>query len=71
VTVTKPNSLVSQTEPSDFIMLETKGDIKDHRAQDSSDTSLVSSRIHAQSEEENPMDEGTKDEERSGQEGEG
>jgi hypothetical protein len=43
---------------------------EDYRAQDGSDTSLVSSRPHTQPEEEDPTDEGIEDEGRIGQKGE-
>jgi hypothetical protein len=59
-----------QTRQSGFIRLRIEGDVEDYRARDSSSTSLVSSRPHAQPEEEDQMDEGAKDEGRSGQEGE-
>jgi hypothetical protein len=66
----KPDSPVSQTRPSGFITCRAEGCIEDYRAWDGSTTSLVSSRPHVQLEEEDPMDEGTKDEGGSGQEGE-
>jgi hypothetical protein len=62
VTVAKTASPISQTEPSNFFRFETEGDVEDHCAWDGSDTSLVSSRTHAQPEEEDPANEGTKDE---------
>jgi hypothetical protein len=37
-----------------------EGDIEDYRARDGTSTPLVSSRTHAQPEEEDPMDEGAK-----------
>jgi hypothetical protein len=63
---TKPDSLVSKTGPSSFSSFRTEADINDHRAWDDSNTSLVSDRPHAQAEEEDPVDEGTEDEGRSG-----
>jgi hypothetical protein len=47
-----------------------EGDVKDYYARDGSDTSLVFSRTHTQSEEEDLAEEGIKDEGRGGQEGE-
>jgi hypothetical protein len=46
-------------------MIKIEGDAEDYRARGSSGTSLVSSRPHAQSEEEDPMDEDAEDEGRS------
>jgi hypothetical protein len=43
----------------------TEGDVKDYRAQDDTSTSLVSSRTHIQTEEEDPVDEGVEAEGRS------
>jgi hypothetical protein len=62
----KLDSLVSQTRPSSFVRFGTEGCIEDYRARDGSGTSLLSSRPHVQLEEEDPTDEGTKDEGRSG-----
>jgi hypothetical protein len=66
----KLDSLISQTGPSNFPSFKTKKGLKDHHTQDGSSTSLVSSRHHTRPEEEDPADEGAKDEARSGQEGE-
>jgi hypothetical protein len=62
----KPDSPVSQTEPSSFVRSRTKGYIEDYRSRDGSRTSLVSSRPHVQLEEEDLADEGIEDEGRSG-----
>jgi hypothetical protein len=56
----KPDSPVSPTGQSGFVRSRTEGYIEDYRAQDDSSTSLVSSRPHAQPEEEDPADEGIK-----------
>jgi hypothetical protein len=48
----------------------TEEAFEDYRARDGSGTSLVSSRPHAQPEEQDPTDEGAKDEGRSRREGE-
>jgi hypothetical protein len=61
----KPDSLIFQTRPSGFVMIKIEGDAEDYRARGSSGTSLVSSSPHAQSEEEDPMDEDAEDEGRS------
>jgi hypothetical protein len=66
----KPDSPVSQTEPSSFCSSRSESTIEDYRTRDSSSTSLVPCRPHAQPEED-PVDDGAKDEERGGQEGEG
>ncbi len=66
----KPNYLISQTGSSNFFRFSTEEDFEDHHAQDGTNTSLVSSRTHAQPEEEDPVDEGTKAKGRSGREGE-
>jgi hypothetical protein len=66
----KPDSLVSQTRPSGFVRCSTECYIKDYCAQDGSNTSFVSSKLHVQPEEEDPLDEGVEDEGRSGREGE-
>jgi hypothetical protein len=57
----KPDSLVSQTGPSDFCGFRAEEAFEDHFAQDGSSTSLVSSRPHTQPEEEDPADEGAAD----------
>jgi hypothetical protein len=59
-----------QTGPSSFFSFRTEEAFEDYRAQDGSGTSLVSSRPHAQLEEEDPADEGANDEGRGSQEGE-
>jgi hypothetical protein len=64
----KPDSLVSQTGPSGFDSFRIEEYIEDYRTQDGSSTSLVSSRPHAQLEEEDPVDKGAEDEGGSGQE---
>jgi hypothetical protein len=69
MTAAKPDSPVSQTEPSAFVKPRTEQDAEDYHARDGSSTSLVSSRPHAQLEED-AVDEGTKDEGRSSREGE-
>jgi hypothetical protein len=61
----KPNSPVSQTGPSGFCSFKTQEALEYYYARDGSDTSLVSSRPHTQTEEEDPVDEGTEDEGRS------
>jgi hypothetical protein len=61
----KPDSLVSQTEPSDFGSFRTEAYVEDYHARDGFRTSLVSSRPHAQPEEEDPTNEGAEDEGRS------
>jgi hypothetical protein len=65
----KLDSLVSQTGPSGFCGFRVEEGFKDHRARDGSSTSLVSSKPHTQLEEEDPSDEGAKDEGRGGREG--
>jgi hypothetical protein len=65
----KLDSPVSQTGPSDFCGFRAEEGFKDHRAQEGSSTSLVSSRRHTQPEEEDSTNEGTKDEGRGGREG--
>jgi hypothetical protein len=59
-----------QIGPSGFSSFMTEAYVEDHHARDGSSTSLVSSRPHAQPEEEDPMDESVEDEERRSQEGE-
>jgi hypothetical protein len=59
---TKPDSPVSKTGPSGFGSLEIEANFEDHRARDGSNTSLLSSMPHTQLEEEDPMNEGIKDE---------
>jgi hypothetical protein len=71
VAVAKPDSPVFKTEPSDFSRFRTEEDIGDHHARDSTSTSLVSSRTHAQPKEEDPTDEGVEAKGRSDREGEG
>jgi hypothetical protein len=66
----KLNSLVSKTGPSGSCSPRPEATVEDYRARDSSSTSLVSSRPHAQLEEEDLADEGVEDEGRGGQEGE-
>jgi hypothetical protein len=66
----KPDSTVSKIRPSGFSGFGTEEGFKDHHAQHGSSTSLVSSRTHAQLEEEELADEGTEAEGRSSQEGE-
>jgi hypothetical protein len=66
---TKPDSLVSKTRPSSFGSLRTEANVEDYRTRDSSSSSLVSSRTHTQSEEEDPMDESAKVEGGRGLEG--
>jgi hypothetical protein len=66
----KPNSLVSQTGPSNFFSFRIEAALEYYCAWDGSNTSLVSSRPYAQSEEEDLADEGTKDEGRNVREGE-
>jgi hypothetical protein len=62
----KLDSLVSQTEPFGFGSFMIEAYVEDYRAWDGFSTSLVSSRPHDQPEEEDPADEGTEDEGRSG-----
>jgi hypothetical protein len=57
----KPDSPISQTRPSSFYSPRPEATVKDYHTRDSSSTSLVSSRSHAQPEEEDPMVEGTED----------
>jgi hypothetical protein len=66
----KPDSLVSQTGMSNFCSLQPEVTVEDYRTRDNTSTSLVSSRSHAQPEEEDLADEGTEDEGRSSEEGE-
>jgi hypothetical protein len=66
----KPDSPVSKTRPSSFFGFRTKEGFEDHRTRDGSSTSLVPSRTHAQSEEDDPVDEGIEDKGRSSREGE-
>jgi hypothetical protein len=66
----KLDSLVSQTRSFGFFSLRTEEGFKDYYAQDSSSTSLVSSRSHALQEDEDSMDEGIEDVGRSDREGE-
>jgi hypothetical protein len=70
MTAAKPDSPVSQIGPFDFFSFRTEEALEYYCARDGSSTSLVSSKPHAQPEEENPVDEGTKYEGRSGREGE-
>jgi hypothetical protein len=65
----KPDSPVSQTGPSVFFSFRTEEALEYNYARDGSSASLVSSRPHTQPEEEDPMDDGAKDEGRSGREG--
>jgi hypothetical protein len=62
----KPNNPFSQTGPSSFFIFRTGEAFEDYHARDGSGISLVSSRPHAQPEEEDPVDEGAEVEERSG-----
>jgi hypothetical protein len=62
--------LVSQNEPSCFSRFKTEEDIEDHYARDGTNTSLVSSRTHAQPEEEDLADMGTEAKEGISREGE-
>jgi hypothetical protein len=66
----KLDSLVSQIGPSSFFSFRTGEAFEDYRARDGSDTSLVSSKPHAQLEEEYQVDQGADAEGRSGQKGE-
>jgi hypothetical protein len=66
---TKPDSSVSKTRPSDFGSLGTEANVEDYRARDSSSSSLVSSRTHAQLGEEDPTYESAKVEGGRGREG--
>jgi hypothetical protein len=66
----KPDSLVSKTGPSSFVRLKTEEDVEDYRARDGSSTSLVSSKPHAQLEEEDLTDECTEDKGGSSRDGE-
>jgi hypothetical protein len=59
-TATKPDSPVSKTRPYGFGSLRTEANIEDYRAWDNSRSSLVSSRTHAQPEEDDSMDESVK-----------
>jgi hypothetical protein len=61
----KPDSMVSQIRPSGFFSFRTEEAFEDYYTLDDSDTSLLSSRPHTQLEED-PVDEGAKDEGRSG-----
>jgi hypothetical protein len=70
VVTSKPDSPIFQTGPSGFYGFRAEEGLEDHRAQDGSNTSLVSSRSHTQLKEEDPIDEGAEDEGRGGQEGE-
>jgi hypothetical protein len=65
----KLDSSVSQTEPSGFISFRTEEALEYYCTQDGSSTSLVSSRPHAQPEEEDLVDEGAKYEGRNDREG--
>jgi hypothetical protein len=56
------DSPVSQIEPSDFFSFRTEEALEYYCDRDGSSTSLVSSRPHAQPEEEDLVDEGAKDE---------
>jgi hypothetical protein len=66
----KPVSLVSHTGPSGFCSFRTEESLEYYYARDSSDTSLVSSRSHVQSEEEDLVNEGAEDDGRSNRKGE-
>jgi hypothetical protein len=66
---TKPDSPVSKTRPSGFGNLRIEAKVEDYHARDSSNSSLVSSRTHASSEEEDPIDEGVEAEGGCGREG--
>jgi hypothetical protein len=66
---TKPDSLVFQTGPFGFFSFRIEEALEYYCAQDGSNTSLLSSRPHAQPEED-LADEGAKYEGRSGREGE-
>jgi hypothetical protein len=57
-----------QTGTSGFFSFKTEEAIEDYCTRDGSDTSLVSSKPHAQLEEEDPADESTKDEGRATEE---
>jgi hypothetical protein len=57
--------LVSQTGPSGFSEFVTKEGFEDYHTWDGTGTTLVSSRTHTQSEEEDLADEGIEVEERS------
>jgi hypothetical protein len=67
-TITKLNNPISQIGSSSFSEFMTEEDLEDHSAQDSTRTSLVSSRTHALSKED-LVDEGAKAEGGSGREG--
>jgi hypothetical protein len=69
-TAAKPDWPVSQTGPSDFFSFRIEEALEYYCDWDSPSTSLVSSIPHAQPEEEDLVDEGVKDEGRSGREGE-
>jgi hypothetical protein len=66
VATSNSNSLVYQTVPYGFCSPRPEATDEEYRAQNSSSTSLVSSGPHAQLEEEDPVNEGTKDEAGSG-----
>jgi hypothetical protein len=57
----KPDNPVSQTVPSGFFSFRKEEALEYYCIQDGSNTLLVSSRPHIQSEEEDPADEGAKD----------
>jgi hypothetical protein len=59
-----------ETGPSGLPRISVEGGFEDYHARNSIVTSLVSSRTHVKPEEEDPADEGAKDEGRSSQEGE-
>jgi hypothetical protein len=67
--VAKLNSPVSQTRPTDFFSFRIEEALEYYCAQDGSNASLVSSRPHAQPEEEDPAAECAEDEGRSSREG--
>jgi hypothetical protein len=70
VVTSKIYSSVSQTRLSGFFSMRIEEALEYYCARDGSNTSLVSSRPYVQPEEEDAVDEGTKDEGGSGQEGE-
>jgi hypothetical protein len=55
-----PVSSSSHTRPSGFSRINTEEGFEEYLTWDSTDSSLVSSRTHAQLEEEDPTDESTK-----------
>jgi hypothetical protein len=58
--VAKYDNPVSQIGPFSFSGFKTKEDVENHCARDGTTTPLVSSRTHAQPEEEDPVDAGAK-----------